>query len=336
MKRFSAMILAVLAVAQASAAGTFWIGADISGATQMEDRGELLYDADGKPRECTELMKELGFNAVRLRVWVNPKDGYSSKEDVLKKALRAKKLGMPVMIDFHYSDTWADPAKQTIPEAWKDHDYITLRKDVARHTMETLQLLKKNGIKPQWVQIGNETRNGMLWPIGHATTNPKQYAGLFKAGYAASKKVFPNAAVIVHLDNGFDNAMFNWNLDILKENGARWDIIGLSVYPYWAKRNRNLPHDQTLEKTAENMKALVKKYHTDVMVVETGFEVDEGNPEKIAEGRREFAQLIRICKTIPRCRGIFYWAPECRPAHYRLGAFGSDGRPTKILSAIKD
>ena len=96
------------------------MGADISGATDLEARKVQLFNAKGEPRECTELMHELGLNAVRLRVWVNPKGGLCNKDDVVKMALRAKKWGMAVMIDFHYSDWWADPGKQWTPDGWKN------------------------------------------------------------------------------------------------------------------------------------------------------------------------------------------------------------------------
>ncbi len=312
----------------------FWIGADISGAAEMEKRGDFLYTREGKRRECTALMKELGFSAIRLRVWVNPADGHNDAADTLKKALRAKRLGLPVMIDFHYSDTWADPKNQAIPAAWRGHAYNALRLDVARHTSDVLTLLKKNGVKPKWVQIGNETANGLLWPVGKATENPSQYAGLFMAGSRAAKKVFPDVAVLVHLNNGYDADFCDWNLGILKEHGAKWDAVGLSIYPYWAQKDKGISPDETLRLAEENMKHLSRKFACDVMVVETGFVVDESDAQVIAEGRRLFSRLIESCKSIPRCRGVFYWEPECRPTHYKLGAFDSSGRPTDILSAI--
>ena len=140
----------------------FWLGADISGTTEMEAHGVQLYNAAGEPRENTALMKELGLNAVRLRVWVNPKHGFSSKEDVLVMAKRAQSLGMAIMIDFHYSDWWADPGKQNIPAQWKHMNYKQMCKALAKHTRETLELLKRNDIEVKWVQVGNETTNGFL------------------------------------------------------------------------------------------------------------------------------------------------------------------------------
>ncbi|MBO5000775.1 MAG: glycosyl hydrolase 53 family protein, partial [Bacteroidaceae bacterium] len=131
----------------------FYKGADISWVTEMESKGHKFYNAKGEERECTALMKEYGMNAVRLRVWVNPEkhNNWCNKEDMLVKALRAKELGMEVMVNFHYSDWWADPAKQNIPEAWSGHTYEEMKQDVANHTREVLQFLKDNGITPKWV-----------------------------------------------------------------------------------------------------------------------------------------------------------------------------------------
>ena len=134
---------------------TFWLGADISGTTSLEAHGGQLYNAAGEPRENTQLMKELGLNAVRLRVWVNPKEGFCRPDDVLLMASRAKALDMEVMIDFHYSDWWADPGQQNIPAAWKDMTYEEMCQALAEHTRSTLLLLKTNGINVRWVQVGN-------------------------------------------------------------------------------------------------------------------------------------------------------------------------------------
>ena len=117
----------------------FYKGADISWVTEMEAKGYSFANARGEARECTALMKELGLQAIRLRVWVNPQDGFCGTEDVVKKALRAQKLGMDVLIDFHYSDSWADPSKQYIPAAWKNHTYAQILADVKQHTTGVLR-----------------------------------------------------------------------------------------------------------------------------------------------------------------------------------------------------
>ncbi|WP_291529825.1 glycoside hydrolase family 53 protein [Bacteroides sp. UBA939] len=326
-------------------AAEFAKGADISWVTEMEQKGMKFYNAAGTETDCFQLMKELGLNAIRLRVWVNPEEhgNWCNKEDLLAKAKRAANLGMDLMINFHYSDWWADPGKQNIPAAWKSHSYEQMKTDVANHTVEVLQLLKDNRITPKWVQVGNETSNGLLWDVGKADQNPKQYAGLFAAGYEAVKTVFPQSIVIVHLDNGFDGNLYDWNLDILKSNGAKWDMIGMSLYPYWAlESGKETSGEQTITDCIANIKRVGAKYNCDVMVVETGMECADSNGKLasasvLAEGKAMMTRIMKECRenTDGRCKGVFYWEPECRPSQYRLGAFTEDGRATVIMDAFE-
>lgn len=310
----------------------FWLGADISGTTQMESRGAKFYNKLGQERENTALMKELGMNAIRLRVWVNPRGGWSSKEDVLRMALRAKALDMALMIDFHYADSWADPGKQPIPAAWKDYTYKQMCKAVAQHTRETLQLLRQHGVDVKWVQLGNETTHGMLWDMGRAETHMEQYAGLTDAAYAAAKKVYPNTTCIVHLDAGFDIDRYRFIFDGLNRYKARYDMIGVSVYPYWdLQTGRVKSEEETLSKVFANLNTLYKEYGKELMIVETGYEAKRPNEgyafmRKLADGVRN--------KTDGHCHGIFYWAPELEQ-FYPLGAF-EKGRPTAILDAFTE
>lgn len=139
-------------------------GADVSWITQMEKANVKFYNAQGREMECMRLLRDLGMNTVRLRVWVDPADGWCNKADLLVKAYRAHNLGMRLMIDFHYSDVWADPGSQTKPAAWENLSFDELKTAVADHTTEILTALKNQGITPEWVQVGNETGNGMLWP----------------------------------------------------------------------------------------------------------------------------------------------------------------------------
>ena len=327
-----ALFFSVGSQAVLAQSASFWLGADISGTTELESRGVVLRNAAGEPRENTELMKELGLNAVRLRVWVSPTKGFCSKEDVLKMALRAKRLGMELMVDFHYSDWWADPGKQNIPEAWKGLNYRKMKKALAAHTRETLQLLKDNGVEVRWVQVGNETTHGFLWEMGRAQTNMEQYAGLTDAGYEAVKRVFPKAQCIVHLDAGCDIGRYRFIFDGLAKYGARYDMIGVSVYPYWdIKAHLTKTEDETMSKVIENINALHQVYGKELMIVETGYEAKR--PE---EGYRFMTELIDRARrqTGGHCHGVFYWAPELE-GHYELGAF-ENHRPTKIMEAFTE
>lgn len=347
----------------------FWSGADISGIRGGEVWGDKLYGFEGdEPIEATALMKELGLNAIRLRVWVNPRGfgrgregadphaGLCDKEDVLAQALRAKELGMEVMIDFHYSDSWADPGKQPIPKAWLGHSYDEMREDLKAHTVEVLTLLKENGVEPRWVQVGNETRKGLLWSVktdehgwelkdengqttvtdhmGHIDYEPEQYAGFIDAGYEGAKSVFPHTTVIVHLDNGYDSLMYDHNLGILEKYGARYDMVGMSLYPYWHHKAKGRDADKMIADCMKNVDHVWHRFGRESMIVETGVEVDEQDSLNMAESVRQMALIAYSARHTPHCLGLFYWNPTCRPGGYRLGAFGSDRRPTNIMKAF--
>jgi len=365
MKRLMTIYAAALIAAAGCTGGSstephFWKGADIGWATEMESRGLKFYNREGGERECTALMKELGLDAVRFRVWVDPSahGGWNGVEDLLVKASRARDLDMAIMVDFHYSDFWADPKKQNIPASWRGKPYGQVKDSLAEHTRSVLLRLKENDIHPKWVQVGNETSNGFLWSvkgdqwgdpipdengkvvieesIGHLRQNPEQYAGLFAAGYDAVKEVFPDAAVIVHLDNGFHQPLYDSNLDTLAKYGARWDIVGMSLYPYWAlDSGLETDEDETISHCLANIDHVFSKYGTPVMIVETGFEVDESRPEVMEKGRDQLRRILRESRATGHCQGVFYWEPECRPGQYRLGAFTSDGKPTVIMDAFK-
>ena len=329
MRQILIFCFALLGAIVGKAQTPFALGADISGTTELEARGVRLYNRDGAIRENTALMKECGLNAIRLRVWVNPRGGFCGKEDVLEMAKRAKYYGMDLMIDFHYSDWWADPGKQHIPAAWQYMSYGEMQHWLAAHTTDVLTLLKDNGIDVKWIQIGNETTHGFLWPMGRAEDNMEQYAGLTEAGYKAAKAVYPEAQCIVHLDGGCDQQRYDFIFDGLRKYGAHWDMIGLSVYPYWdmeAKLTKS--EDETLEKVMDNIRHLHEKYGSETMIVETG--VDVRKPKQV----KTFLQrLIRRAQAEPHCHGVFYWAPELEDGAYWLGAF-SNRRPTEIMDAF--
>lgn len=331
MKRFL-NILFLACISMTVSAQQFWLGADISGTTDLEARGVQLRNSKGEPRECTALMRELGLNAVRLRVWVNPKDGLCSKDDVVRMAKRAKDWGMALMIDFHYSDWWADPGQQNIPEAWKKMTFEEMKQALADHTREVLQAIKHVGVDVQWVQVGNETTNGFLWPMGRAHDNMRQYAGMTDAGYMAVKQVFPKANVIVHLDGAYDPKRYDFIFDGLQKYGARYDMIGLSVYPYWDMRGKHTNSwQETVDKATANINRLWTKYRKPMLVVETGVEAS-----KPVEGKEILSAIIEMARyhCNGHCQGVFYWAPET-DRFYKLGAF-QNNRPTIIMDAFTE
>ena len=333
-----AVTMMVPMMAQSQTDRDFVKGADVGFLTGQEQHGVKFHDRQGRERDCLELLKnDYQIGAVRMRVWVDPKGGSCDKNELLAMARRAKALGMELMVDFHYADSWADPAKQPIPKAWQGHSYRQMQQDLRRHTVDVLSLLKQNGIAPRWVQVGNETANGLLWPVGHIKEHPEQYAGFIRTGYDAVKEVFPEAIVIVHLDRGHKQSLYDWNLDILQQHGARWDMVGMSLYPYWAMKDHpELVADDIITDCMANIRHVSEKYGCDVMIVETGYEVDEAHPEVMDEGRRQLARVVREAQTETggRCRGVFYWEPQCLPGGYRLGAFDSNAAPTAIMDGF--
>ncbi|MBP8944855.1 MAG: glycosyl hydrolase 53 family protein [Paludibacteraceae bacterium] len=311
----------------------FAYGADVSWVTEMEEAGKKFFSSDGSEMECMTLLKSLGINSIRLRVWVNPPDGWCNAQDVLTKAIRANNLGLRLMIDFHYSDTWADPGKQTKPVAWSSLSFEDLKTALANHTIEVLTLLKDNDITPEWVQIGNETGDGMLWEDGRASKNMKNYAELTTTGYNAVKSVFPTTKVIVHLQNGYDNNLYQWIFDGLKNNGGKWDVIGMSVYPYWYKTKNDWQNCNI--DCLNNMNDLVNRYGKEIMAVECG--MDWYQPEIC---KNFLSDLITKTKSVSNGKGlgVFYWEPECYNNWngYTMGAFDNSGRPTVALDAFKE
>ena len=310
------------------AARTFAKGADISWVTWMEARGFKFYNAAGQERECTALLRETGADAVRLRVWVDPADGWCGKEDVVVKAKRAQALGMDVMIDFHYSDSWADPGKQPVPEAWKAMGPEAMAQALAAHTTDVLQALKGAGVDVKWVQVGNETTNGMLWESGRvAGTNAGEFVRYFDAGRKAVKAVFPQAQVILHLDNGWDLPTLNWFLTLMKGKGLEYDVLGLSLYPSYWENGAYPDWTPKVQQFVANLPTLYGNYSKPVMLVEFGMPADE--PEKTAAALQ---YLMDNTAAYEFFQGIFYWEPEAEHDRngYDYGAF-SGGKPTAAL-----
>ncbi len=310
-------------------------GADVSWITEMEANGIKFYDANGTETECMTLLKSLGVNSIRLRVWVDPKDGYCGKEDVVTKAMRANALGLDVMIDFHYSDSWADPSFQTKPAAWQDLSYEDLKTAMADHTTDVLTALKDAGVTPKWVQIGNEVSDGLLWGDGKASTNAVKFGELLNAGISAAKAVFPNILAVIHVPNGWNYNTTSWLMSILNTQKVDYDIMGVSLYPenviddYGTKYGTVL---DIVQLCIDNIESLAVKYNKNMMVCEFGFSVT--NPEM---GYTCLHKLIEAGRESSVFAGVFYWEPESYNWNsYNKGAFGSDYKPVRTLEAFSE
>ena len=303
-------------------------GADVSWITQMEASGIRFYNNSGVQEDLLQILKEKGINSIRLRAWVNPADGWCNTDDVVKKALRAQAAGMHIMIDFHYSDTWADPGAQTKPAAWSNLNFTDLKTAMSTYTATVLKTLKAKGITPKWVQIGNETSDGLLWEDGHASKSMANFAALISTGYNAVKSADTSIKVIVHLNNGYDSSLYNWLFSGLKNNGAQWDIIGMSLYP-------TVNNWQTLDQQCvANINSLISTYHTPVMICEVGMENDQPSVTKSF-----LTDIISKVKSVDNNNGlgVFYWEPEVYNwQNYGLGAFDKNGQPTVALDAFNN
>ena len=308
-------------------------GADLGWITEMEKKGYKFRNAAGTEMECTALFRELGFNAVRHRVWVNPADGWCGKEDVLVKSKRAQALGMKVMIDFHYGDSWCDPGKQPTPAAWKGHTADQLAVDVADHTTEVLTLLKNNGVDVKWVQVGNEVTNGMLWETCRVQgSDAASFVKVFNAGAAAARKVYPDAQIILHIDNGWKSDTVQWFFDLMAM--ADYDMIGLSLYPsYWNDSSRSYPDWKPLTtQMVSHLDTYHRRYGKPIMLCEFGMPASQ--PDKAKE-----ALQYLLDNTVGKdwFKGIFLWEPESERDRngYDYGAF-SNGTPTEALDPFKN
>lgn len=335
-------------------------GADVSWASEMEYDmthnpsrigGTAFKDSKGNAG-LYPVLKATGINAIRLRVWVRPEDpnGWSGKEDVVKMAKRAAEAGMAVMIDFHYSDFFADPSRQNTPSEWAGLDLNGLCAKVSGHTKDVLTALKSAGVTPLWVQVGNETRPGMLWETGRLYNDKGEisggwsnYAALSNAGYDAVKSVFPAAKVIIHIDNAYqDNT---WFFDKLKAAGGKFDMIGLSHYPM---TNPSMTWKAMNSSAILKIKSLAAKHGSRVMVCEVGV---KNTASDLAASTLCMTEFMNSVKSLSVCAGVFYWEPQVdgkwRPSiyerpdrdwgAYNMGAFSSDGSaitPTAILSAF--
>jgi arabinogalactan endo-1,4-beta-galactosidase len=320
--------------AQHSESVAFAKGGDVGWLPQMEATGYKFYDTDGTHKDCLQLLKDRGMNTIRLRVWVNPSNdkasGHCSKEETVGMAVRAQKLGMRIMIDFHYSDSWADPGKQNKPLEWKNHTFSELLNDVYFHTEDVLKALKQAGVTPEWVQVGNEIPGGMLWPEG-STDNFNQLAQLLNKGYEATKAVDSNIKVIVHLDEGNNSKKFRWFFDNAKANNVKYDVIGLSYYPFWIKTD----YKENIADLANNLNDMAARYGKEVMVVEVGgIDTMEQNTHDM------LVAVIKAVKAVPNNKGlgVIYWEPQGAKSwsHYELSAWRSDGKPSMALDAFKE
>lgn len=305
----------------------FYKGMDVSFIPELLEEGMKCYDFDGTTIEPLDLAKKYGVNAIRLRIWHTPSNveeskGYCSLEHTIKMAKEIYARDLDFMLDFHYSDYWADPGKQRKPKAWEELSFEQLVDAVYEYTKDTLLTLKKEKVLPQIVQIGNEIRSGLLFPDGEAP-NYKQMVQLINAGIKGAREVATKEEmqIMIHLDQGGRYVYLkDWFDHTIEEGLEEFDLIGISYYPFWHGTFMDLKY---------TMEQLIERYKKPIMVVECahawrksihGF-IDE-EQEKIAgfpatpQGQRQVIDLVmNIVASLPNNMGlgVYYWEPLCIP-----------------------
>ncbi|MES2578510.1 MAG: glycosyl hydrolase 53 family protein [Bacteroidota bacterium] len=233
---------------------TFIRAADISFLPEIESSGTILYN-NTKAEDMLTTLKTAGCNAVRIRLWKNPSNGHSGMTEVKALAARVKKAGMKVWLTVHYSDTWADPAVQTIPAEWKNLSFTDLKTAVATYTSTII-----TEINPDIIQIGNEINSGLLWPQGHLINQEVQCLALLSAASATIRTKAPNTKIMIHYA-GVKASDTNWFFNKIKS--VDYDYIGLSYYPIW--------HGKDLEVVKTTINTLGKTYNKKVIIAETAY-----------------------------------------------------------------
>lgn len=315
-------------------------GMDLSTLPEVERCGGTFRDR-GIPGDAVEILKGYGMNMVRLRLWNHPYSpqgapygaGTNDLPTTLAMARRLRRAGVPWLLDFHYSDFWADPGKQNIPKAWAGLDAAGLTRAVYAYTRSVLEALAREQLLPQMVAVGNELTNGLLWPYGK-TPNFQNIARFLNAGIQAVRQAAPEAKIMLHLDNGGNNALYrSWFDSYFAAGGRDFDCIGLSYYPFW---------HGTMEDLRHNLYDLAARYRKPLVIAEVsmGFTMEDyGSYEALApenrkgmatkpalaakvpypmtpRGQQRFMEdLMALLKSVPGQlgSGFFYWEPAWLP-----------------------
>lgn len=304
-------------------------GVDISTLLEIEDYGGIFKE-NGNPKDALEIFKDHGINYIRLRIWHTPNSGYCNLSKTLLMASRIKNLGLKLLLDIHYSDTWADPGHQAKPVAWENLSFQSLKDSVYQYTKNVITAFKNQNTLPDIVQIGNEIICGMLWNDGrvcdqfNTAQQWEQLGDLINEGIrGVNESIDPSDTVkiMIHIDRGGDNNGSQWFFDHLLAQNVDFDIIGLSYYPWW---------QGTLNDLELNVNDLAQRYDKEIIIVETAYpwtldwydntnnivgepgQLHQGYPATV-EGQTNFLNdLFNLVMDIPDKKGIglFYWAPE--------------------------
>jgi arabinogalactan endo-1,4-beta-galactosidase len=364
-------LLAVLMLGTAlvAEAGEFIAGADFSHLTFFEDRGVVYRDA-GQPQDALTILKSNGLTCVRLRLFTSsagqaqadPYNATNNLDYTLPLAVRVKNAGLQFMLDFHYSDSWADPGKQTKPAAWTNLGFVQLEQQMYDYNSNTIATFQAAGAMPEYVQVGNEIIQGLLWPegkVGGSSDTAAQWSQLGRLLKAAIRGIHDAAGIhrpkiLIHIDRGGDWSGTRWFFDNLTQQQVEFDIIGESYYAWW----HGSP--DALRQCLTNA---TQRYGKPVIVAETAFpwsnSADLYGIPATTNGQVQYViELARIVKGVPAGQGIgiFWWGTEYvrlpgtplagfdRRSFFDLegntlpvaGAFGQLAAPIQLKASLTD
>jgi arabinogalactan endo-1,4-beta-galactosidase len=337
MRRYALCALLLTGSGAGACAAEYAIGADLSFLKQAEDQGAVFKD-NGQAKPGLQIFKDHGYNWIRLRLFHTPTQLPNSLEYTIALAKAAKQLGFHFLLDYHYSDTWADPGKQFVPKAWADKSHGDLVKAVSEYTRETMVAFREARVLPEIVQIGNEISNGMMWPDGRLPQNWDNFAALVKAGTAgveAGQGDQPRPQIMIHIDKGGDKLKTKAFFDKLNSYGVEFDVIGQSYYPWW---------HGSLNDLRENLIFTANEYHKDIIVVEAAYNWRPAEyrnkpapfPET-PEGQKEFLEEVnRIVQATPfgLGKGVFWWEPAVTGPLMRRGFFDDAGNALPVITVF--
>jgi arabinogalactan endo-1,4-beta-galactosidase len=317
------------------------IGADVSLLAKCEQDG-VVFKENGQPKDVLAILREYHYNWVRLRLFHSPAATADKLPNdlpyTLALAKRAKAMGFRLLLDLHYSDTWADPGKQFTPAAWSKLKHKQLVGQVHDYTRDTIAAFVREGVAPDMVQIGNEVTSGMLWPDGKLPDNWDNFADLLKAGIRGVRASSANAArprIMIHIDRSGDYDAAVWFYDHLIAHRVPFDVIGLSYYPFW--------HGDLATMRA-NLTKLALRYRRPIIVVETAYNWTPGGPggksaefPEAPEGQLAFLRAVNAAvRAIPdgQGQGVFWWEPAVEGDLRGRGFFDNDGNVLPVISAF--
>lgn len=335
---FYTLIFSLLLTGISIHAAEYAIGADLSFLKQAEDHGAIFKDGtNAKP--ALQIFQDHGYNWIRLRLFHSPTNLPNNIDYTIALAQRAHELKFKFLLDFHYSDSWADPQKQYPPAAWRGLSHGELVRTVEEYTRDSIAAFREAGVLPDMVQIGNEVTPGMLWPDGKLPENWSNFAELLKAGIAGvdeGRGTNAKPRIMIHIDRGGNKARTKYFFDTLNSFGVDYDVIGQSYYPWW--------HGSLLD-LRENLDFMARTYHKDIILVEVAYcwrPTEYWNkpapfPET-PEGQRDFLDEVnRLVLATPEHRGIgiFWWEPAVGRSRLRnRGFFDDDNTALPVMNVF--